>query len=462
MPVIEIAVNCRLAVQTKRPVCASRSLISKNARKYSDAQPLLFTRRCTAFNIASMLFYDNEQASLPDGSTLMKSMPTSSVSRRRFLKTTGSVAACALAGWARCAHADPAAKILATKIISQEPQYYHGWPTVMRRSNGDLWVAWSGGREAHICPFGQVHAMTSRDNGDTWTWPRVLLDSAIDDRDSGMLETAKGTLLVTTFTSLAYESVLEKQIAAATWPPEKLARWKAAHARLSDAERKAELGEWLIRSTDGGKTWSTRLPTVVNSPHGPIQLRDGRLLYAGKELWTDAQRIGVCESLDDGQTWRWLSEIPTRNGDQAGESYHELHAVEAADGTLVAQIRNHNKANSGETLQSESKDGGKSWSEPHAIGVWGKPSHLIKLRDGRLLMSYGYRRAPFGNQARISSDHGRTWSEPMVISADGSGGDLGYPSTVELADGTLLTIWYESMKGNAHAVLRQAHWSLSV
>jgi hypothetical protein len=379
--------------------------------------------------------------------------------RRAFLRDSlAMTAGLTTLGFVSRACAAPAFKVLDTKVISQQPEYYCGWPTVARRANGELWVSWSGGREAHVCPFGQVVAMTSRDNGDSWTYPRVLLDSAIDDRDSGVIETAKGTLLVTTFTSLAYEPLLAK---SDTWSPEKLARWKAAHARLGDAERKDELGEWLIRSTDGGKTWSTRLPTIVNSPHGPIQLRDGRLLYAGKKLWTGDKKIGVCESLDDGQTWRWLAEIPTRAGDEVVKGYHELHAAEAGNGHLIVQIRNHNKTNAGETLQSESTDGGKSWSEPHSIGVWGLPSHLLKLRDGRLLMTYGHRRAPFGNQARISVDHGRTWSEAMIISGDGGGGDLGYPSTVELADGTLLTVWYESMKGTSHAVLRQARWKLS-
>jgi hypothetical protein len=295
--------------------------------------------------------------------------------------------------------------------------------------------------------------MTSRDDGATWAWPRVLLDSATDARDSGVIETAKGTLIVTTFTSLAYESVIEKQ------PPERLARWKAAQARLSDAERQAELGEWLIRSTDGGKSWSTRVPTIVNSPHGPIQLRDGRLLYAGKQLWTAEKKIGVCESLDDGQTWRWLAEIPTRSGDAVPAGYHELHAVEASDGRLVVQIRNHNKLDAGVTLQSESTDGGKTWSEPRPI-CYGLPSHLLRLRDGRLLMTYGHRRAPFGNQARVSGDSGQTWSEAILISGDGDGGDLGYPSTVELGDGSLLSVWYERLKDSDKAVLRQARWRL--
>ena len=362
------------------------------------------------------------------------------------------------------------AVVLETKVISQQLEFYHGWSTVARRASGELWVTWSGGREAHVCPFGQVHAMTSRDDGKTWTWPRVLLDSATDDRDSGVIETAKGTLLVTTFTSLAYEPMLAKaegfaELTAGGWKtkgmtPEQLAHWRAAHARLTDDERKAELGQWVIRSTDGGKSWSPQLPTIVNSPHGPIQLKDGRLLYAGKQLWTKDRRIGVCESKDDGLTWQWLADIPTRQGDDAENSYHELHAVEAADGTLIAQIRNHNETNKGWTLQTESRDGGKSWSEPHPI-CYGLPSHLLRLRDGRLIMSYGHRRAPFGNQARISTDNGKSWGEAIILSGDGKGGDLGYPSTVELADGTLLTVWYESMKEPKLAVLRQAKWKLN-
>jgi hypothetical protein len=215
----------------------------------------------------------------------------------------------------------------------------------------------------------------------------------------------------------------------------------------------------MLRSTDGGVTWSARYPTLVNSPHGPIQLSDGRLLYPGKELWAKEQRAGVCESRDDGQTWKWLAQLPSRPGDSQAQ-YHELHGVETADGRIVVQIRNHNKANGGETLQSESTDGGSSWSVPRAIGVWGLPSFLVRLRNDKLLMTYGYRRPPFGNQARLSEDHGRTWSEPFILSGDGAGGDLGYPSTVELADGSLLTVWYETMKGSPYAVLRQAHWRL--
>jgi hypothetical protein len=217
----------------------------------------------------------------------------------------------------------------------------------------------------------------------------------------------------------------------------------------------------MIRSEDGGATWSERYRSVVNSPHGPIQLSDGRLLYPGKVLWQgETKKIGVAESFDDGRNWHWLSEITPREGDTS-DNYHELHGVKTKSGKLVIQIRNHNAKNKGETLQTESTDGGKTWSSPHSIGVWGLPSFLTRLNDDRLLMSYGHRRPPYGNQARLSSDEGVTWSEPMIISGDGAGGDLGYPSTVQLKDGSLLTIWYEKLKGSSKAVLRQARWQLT-
>jgi len=386
------------------------------------------------------------------------------INRRQMLSSTGVAATCVALGIPRRASAAPRAEIRETKVISHQTDLYHGWPTLARRRNGQLLLVCSGGREAHVCPFGRVELMRSNDDGETWSWPRVVMDGPIDDRDAGVLETAKGSILITTFTSLAYESGLTKAEKIepgqpGAWPEDKLKRWQAAHNRVSAEQRQAALSVWMIRSTDGGVTFSGRYFCQVDSPHGPVQLSDGRLLYAGKELWQGEHRIGVCESFDDGRTWQWLAEVPTREGD-SNQNYHELHAVEAADGRIVVQIRNHNKANSGETLQSESADGGKTWSTPHEIGVWGLPSHLLRLKDDRLLMTYGHRRDPLGNQARVSDDHGRTWSEAMIISGDGVSGDLGYPSTVQIDDGSLVTVWYENMSQSPYAVLRQARWSL--
>ncbi|WP_436715131.1 sialidase family protein [Roseiconus lacunae] len=401
------------------------------------------------------------QSSITKRNTARTGSGDTALNRRAMIgMTAGSIAAARLSSAAEHRFA-----VDEVKTISTQPGLYCGWPTLTRRSDGQLLVVWSGGRDSHVCPFGRVDMMRSDDGGESWTWPRTVFDSATDDRDAGVLETTKGTLIVTTFTSLAYQPNYEQQVAArqtgegSRWPDERFDRWTRIHRRLDDRERESELGQWAIRSTDGGLTWSPRLPTVVNSPHGPIQLSDGRLIYAGKELWTDQKRVGVAQSLDDGQSWQWLAEIPTRPDDQA-KDYHELHAVECESGKLIAQIRNHNPMNHRETLQSESTDGGKTWTAPRSIGVWGLPSHLLRLRDGRLVMSYGHRRKPLGVQARVSEDEGETWSDAMPLWDRATSGDLGYPSTAQLDDGTLVTIWYEKMKDSSLAVLRQAKWTL--
>jgi hypothetical protein len=306
--------------------------------------------------------------------------------------------------------------------------------------------------------------MRSKDGGRNWSWPQVIYDSPADDRDGGIIETAKGTLLITTVTNNQWEAKLEKE--SREWDKAKVARWRAVRERVSAAQRKAEMGSFLLRSTDGGVTWSARQRVPLHSPHGPTQLRDGRLLYPGIARWLPEPKMGVCESTDDGITWTWLADIPSRPGDRLVESdgrfnYLELSALECDSGKILCQIRNRNKANEGETLQTESTDGGRSWSRPHPIDVWGMPSHLLRLSDGRILMTYGYRRKPFGNQARVSADEGATWSEAMVLSGDGSNFDLGYPSTVQLDDGSLVTVWYEKFKDNPRAQLRQARWKLA-
>ena len=312
------------------------------------------------------------------------------MNRRMIVQWLSALALCNPLGFYKQLLADPKApaiEVLDTRIISWKPPLYHGWPTLARRANGELLVAFSGGRERHVCPFGRVEWMRSKDNGVTWSWPQVLYDGPIDDRDAGVLETKKGTILVTTFTSLAYEPILARAQNAKTGEPgafsdpKLLLEWEAVHHRISPEQRKAELGCFVLRSTDGGIRWDSRYRVPCNSPHGPVNLDDGRLLYAGKALWGD-NRVGFWESTDDGVSWQELAILPTRVGDNP-DKYHELHAIQAADGRIICHIRNHNDKDNLETLQSESMDGGKTWSIPHAIGVWGLPSHLLRTKSGR-------------------------------------------------------------------------------
>ncbi|MBQ2822525.1 MAG: exo-alpha-sialidase [Thermoguttaceae bacterium] len=351
------------------------------------------------------------------------------------------------------------AKILENVMINPvRPNQYQGWPTIAKLPNGDLAVVVSGGREQHVCPFGRVLFFRSSDGGKTWSKGETILDHPADDRDAGICVTAKGTILVTTFTSFAYLPALEneRKLRAAgkgTWSEERFARWSEAHKPFETPEaRKKELGCWMIRSEDGGKTWSERYASIVNSPHGPIQLKDGRLLYPGIKLWENPRSVGIAESLDDGKTWHWVTELEAAEGETLSR-YHELHGVETDSGRIVIQVRSHAPTSNQETLQTESEDGGRTWSRVHKIGVWGIPSHLMKLSDGRLLMTYGYRREPFGNLARISRDDGRTWSDPFRLSQCPPC-DLGYPATVQCEDGKLVSVWYEA--GN----LKSAIWEI--
>ncbi|HRE84438.1 MAG TPA: sialidase family protein [Opitutaceae bacterium] len=346
-------------------------------------------------------------------------------------------------------------------ITPDEGRYYNGWPTLARQKNGSLIVVWSGGRDAHVCPFGRVESMSSQDEGKNWSWPRVLFDSAIDDRDAGVLVTARGTLLVTSFNSLVYNTPRNRE----KYPQQK-DKWDRHERGLSVANKERAHLAYLLRSEDGGTTWSTAQLIPVSSPHGPLQLDDGRLLYPGVQRAgadphdpTATRRIGVWESKDDGHTWTFLSPLPARPGDNPND-YHEFHGVQASNGTIVVQIRSHADESNRQMLQTLSTDGGRTWSVPRTLGIFGYPPHLMRLRDGRLLVSYDHRRAPYGVQARVSTDAGTTWSEPLAITSNAVKLDQGYPSTVELGNGQLLTVWYEIPPGAKKAVLKQARWSL--
>ncbi len=360
----------------------------------------------------------------------------------------------------RQSRAEVGVEVAKPEVIDASVGHYSGWPTLAKRSNGQLVLVASGTRESHVCPFGSVQLYRSNDQGQSWLLPQTILDTPIDDRDAGILETDKGTLLATTFTSNAYVSILEKARKEGNWEAARLRQWEAAHQRVTAEQLQQTLGTWMIRSTDGGITWSKPYDSILNSPHGPIQLASGNQLYAGKHLWREDSYIGTVISRDDGKSWERQARIPTREGDDPAK-YHELHAVEAPSGKLIVHIRNHNARHAGETLQSESTDGGASWSTPHSIGVWGFPSHLLRLSDGRLLMSYGYRRGSLGNRARLSEDEGKSWSEPITLSEGAANHDLGYVTTVELQAGQFLSVWYEKMAGSTRAVLRQTRWSLT-
>jgi Neuraminidase (sialidase) len=339
-------------------------------------------------------------------------------------------------------------------INTEAKPTYHGWPTLANVGNDKLALVCSGDREGHIDPFGKVVLYESCDGGKTWSAPRIIANGPLDDRDAGLVVTPAGTWLINYFTSLAFASINTKE----TTP----AHWKEVEDKLTISTIKAEHGFFMMRSEDQGKTWSEKYLIPVNNVHGPIVLNDGSLFYCGRGLWnscmttaTLANEIVSLRSTDDGKTWEEISKYYSKEIEGHDFSkWHELHSIQTADGSIIAQIRHDNS-----TWQMSSKDGGKTWENLHRV-CGGFPSHLMKLADGRLLMSYGYRRENYGNRCRISSDNGQSWSEPMILSGNAPSLDLGYPSTVQLSDGTLVTAWYELRPELNVASLRVARWKL--
>ena len=75
-------------------------------------------------------------------------------------------------------------------------------------------------------------------------------------------------------------------------------------------------------------------------------------------------------------------------------------------------------------------------------GKGGNPPAMIRLRDGRLLMLYGYRDTPQSIRYVTSGDEGLSWSGPFTVREDGGCGDLGYPRIVERPDGAVVSVYY--------------------
>lgn len=333
-----------------------------------------------------------------------------------------------------------------------EPNRYLGWPTIAKTHEGKLIVAFSGDRDAHVCPYGKTQIITSDDNGKTWSDPETITSTALDDRDAGLIQTKKGTLVVSWFTSLAFE----RPTFEAAYN-----KYFRIGEKIPAETKKQWLGNWVRRSEDMGKTWLKPVRTEGTAPHGPISLKNGDLLYVGTGLNKNKISSIIAErSTNDGKSWKVIGEIPKPK--DLVSSPVEPHVLELKSGKLIAMIRNEPKdITQCFLLQSESTDGGKTWSTMRSTGIWGYPPHLIQLSNGWLLVVYGYRRDPFSERACISKDEGKTWDlENEIILTNAASRDLGYPSSAQLNDGSILTVFYQAPKFGEPACLMSTHWKL--
>lgn len=340
------------------------------------------------------------------------------------------------------------------KPICTEQDRYIGWPSVARLANGDLLAVFSGDRDGHICPFGKIQIVRSKDDGESWGAPKTIADGPLDDRDAGILVMPDGEVIVTYFTSVAYcEGAFGKRPEYAPYV-----------ARATPEQRKLSLGYFRVVSKDNGETWGVpQKMTAYDSPHGPAVMRDGSLLQLGRG-WYEGRCVVRCErSTDRGASWEILNgDIPAANGDHLiKDMFHEPNVLELANGVLLGVVRYHGKDNCMRSTFSE--DGGRTWSPMEKTPMFGLPPHLLQMPDGRVVCVYGRRHfKPMpGEFAMVSRDGGRTWDDKNEICLSVSHcGDLGYPASVLLPDGDIVTVFYQQPAKGQKPSLFAAKWRL--
>ncbi len=341
---------------------------------------------------------------------------------------------------------------------------YQGWPTVTKDEHGTLYVACSGHRLAHICPFGKNLMYVSHDDGETWSSPVIINDTVMDDRDAGILSLGNEKFLLTYFDHPRDFYLKDKKRLASTFldSRQELIEGVMKYWEKMD-EAKNTFGSFVRLSDDGCKTWSDAIRVPISSPHGPTLLSNGKLLYLGKESYTEEYENAVYafESADGGRTWDYLSRVDFPDGCGAN-NIHEPYAVELPDGRILGALRGQGDAvEHGFTIYfTFSEDGGRTWTHPTPSGICGSPPHMLVHSSGAIVLTYGRRKAPFGERARVSYDGGKTWGEEIVISSDSPVADLGYPSSVELSDGSILTVYYQRYGNDAFTSILGTRWRL--
>jgi hypothetical protein len=326
---------------------------------------------------------------------------------------------------------------------------YFGWPSVTRMGDGTLAVGASGPRFDHICPWGKTSLFFSPDEGRSWSPPKTINNTPLDDRDVGIISLGGSKLLVTWF---AHDIRPHFEWAKESYDlsGDELARWEAVFATWSDDVVNKWRNSW-VRTSPDGESWSDFYPAPVNTPHGPILLANGELLYFGKQ-W---RRPGECEvsgiaaarSTDEGKTWTEIGVVPLEDPELHAANLHEPHVVELTSGKLIGLIRHETteKTKYGDfyMLQTESEDGGITWSPARYLDIYGSPPHLIRHSSGALVCTYSYRQPPLGHRVMISRDEGKTWDADWILRDDAPPRDHGYPCSVELPGGEVFTVYYQ-------------------
>ena len=348
------------------------------------------------------------------------------------------------------------------QVIYKRDGYYSAFPQLSQLPDGRIALGFPVSRfHDHAC-IGEWVVLVSAGDLDTWVetddpaipfnWPAETVRERVDRFAAVMSDGAYLSAGSSGYT---------------VWPAER--RREAEDQDLDVREHPADADSITVgghnlfvqRSTDGGRNWSRRVWDAAAHRllafSRPAHLADGAILvplYDGDPQ--GGRSTYVFRSGDGGRTWRFLPMGPHAQGVLANETA----LLEVSAGRVLALSRTATAASRrqdyGYLVESWSDDSGLSWPHSLRTPIWGWPPHLLKLGDGRILCSYGYRRAPMGVRAVISHDSGETWDteNEVVLRADGgtpsqlqsapasAASDVGYPISAQLPDGSIFTVYY--------------------
>jgi hypothetical protein len=302
------------------------------------------------------------------------------------------------------------------------------FPVLVRTGKKSLAVIFRTGG-THISPSATLAVATSADGGTCWTDPVEITPRWEDSRNPAFGVNARGDLI-----AAYWKACIENYVDEPNGP-----QWKSVGARGRVPAM------FVRRSADNGRTWSKEWPyksdlLALPSPYGRIVAAPDGVLLMPVYGTPRKKRKGVNDisillrSRDNGKTWGDESLVAT--------GHNETSYAFLPGGRLLAAARSE----SGHVATLFSDDGGRSWSKPIQVTRNGEhPADLTVLASGAVQLTFGRRIRPMGCGVLFSADGGNTWdtNHEVLLAGDGiRNGDLGYPSTVQLADGSIVTALY--------------------
>jgi len=184
-------------------------------------------------------------------------------------------------------------------------------------------------------------------------------------------------------------------------------------------------------------------------------------------------RFYCSKTTDGGMSFQFLGWIsPSLEDAPRYERWAVYSAVEVEKGHLIAALRRKINKRRGEVKRLnwidvyESQDAGKTWSHLSKVADTdvvnsdfnGNPPSIIKLQDGRLAVTYGFRGRPTAMCAKISRDNGKNWGEPVILRRGSRNWDFGYSRSLQRADGKVITVYYWATPEHRNQYLTATIW----